>query len=362
VRLEWFATLSRERTEGEEVNQQLITKDDPDNGVMVVRPQQSLTTTESSRVLAEIQAALTVAQARPRDEIRAIDRIKTACQRPRLAEDSQYEYSKGGSKISGASIRLLECIAGYWGNISFGFRELSNAGGESTVEAFAWVKTFTVPHRIKSGGGYKPVVDPREVYELVANYAQRRVRACLENVIPRDVIEDAVDQCNRTLATKVDLSPDSIKAMVSKFKLDYGVTKDQIEIRLGRSIDSIAPAQFIAMRRIYTSLKDGMSEVKDWFKPIEVAAETKAIEKPSTKDKLKKSAKEGAAVVTSSETPKADQGKLIAAYRGVISKTTATESLQKLAADIDADTLLTDESRESLIAEVNEFVELSKNQ
>jgi hypothetical protein len=352
------------------MNQQLIRKDDPDNGGMVVRPQQTqqaLATAESSRVLAEIQASLMVAQSRPRDELQAIDRIKTACQRQRLAEDSQYEYSKGGSKISGASIRMLECIAGYWGNMTFGFRELSNAGGESTVEAFAWdlennnkaVKTFTVPHRIKAGGTYKSIVDPREIYELVANYAQRRVRACLENVIPRDVIEDAIDECNRTLQAKVDLSPESIKGMVSKFKVDYGVTKEQIEVRLGRSVDSIAPAQFLAMRRIYTSLKDGMSEVKDWFKPIETEVEVKSTTKPTMKEKLQKAGKTTEPTEATTNPP-ADQGKLVEIYKTIISKTTTSEALNKLLVEIGNDSLLSDESRQLLFADVNELIEIAK--
>jgi len=349
------------------MSQQLITNDDPDQGVMVVRPQQSLATTESSRVMAEVQAALVIAKANPRDEVEAIKRIKTACQRPRLAELSQYEYPKGNKNITGASIRLLESIAGYWGNIQSGFRELSNANGESTVEAFAWdvenntkvVKTFVVPHKIKSGSTYKPVVDPREVYELVANYAQRRVRACLENVIPRDVIEDAVAECEKALAAKVDLSPDRIKAMASRFKLDFGVTREQIEKHLGRSLESISPAQFLSMQRVHTSLRDGMTEVKDHFKPIEVEAESRTVEKPSTKDKLKKPARTESPPQGEGKTL-ADQSKLIAAYRGVVNKTTATADLEKLASDIETDSLLSDESRAELLADVNELIELSR--
>ena len=102
----------------------------------LIQPQQSLAVTESSRTLAEVQASLTVAAARPRNTRAAIDRIMTACQRARLAEGATYEFSRGGSKVSGPSIRLLESIATNWGNIQFGFRELSQSHGESTVEAF----------------------------------------------------------------------------------------------------------------------------------------------------------------------------------------------------------------------------------
>lgn len=241
------------------------------------RPQQPLSVAESARTLAEIQGALTVAASRPRNVTDAIDRIINTCQRPRMAEKATYQYSKGGQAIAGPSIRLMEAIAGCWGNITFGFRELAQSQGESTVEAFAWdletntkrTVTFVVPHRMKARDTYKQIIDPREVYEHVANQAQRRVRACLENVIPRDIVEDAVDECDRTLKATVEVTPESIKKMALHFHKEYGVTKAQIEQRLQRRLESITPANMIAMRRIVNSINEGMSEPSDWFKPVE---------------------------------------------------------------------------------------------
>lgn len=264
----------------------------------ITAPQQAMEVSESSRTLAEVQAAITVAQARPRNQVQAVDRIMTSCQRLRLAEGSQYSYAKGGQTITGPSVRLLETIAQNWGNIQFGFREISQRNGESTVEAFAWdmetntkeVRQFVVPHRMKTGRGMKHLDDPRDIYEYIANQAQRRVRSCLENVIPRDIVEDAVDQCNDTLKAKADTSPEAVKKMVDAFKNQFGVTKEQIEKRIQRNVTSVQPAQIISLRRIYNSLKDGMSEVGDWFEAIEdkPAADIKKTDKkPTVKDKLK---------------------------------------------------------------------------
>jgi hypothetical protein len=236
-------------------------------------PSQSLTVTESSRTLAETQAALTVAKASPRDQVAAVDRIMTACQRQRLAENAAYEFTKGGTGVRGASITLLEAIAQQWGNIAFGFRELSRRAGESTVEAFAWdqetnarsVKTIIVPHKIGlKGGKLKPLTDPREIKDWLANQAQRVVRTCLQAVIPRDIVEDAVDECTRTLTEKSKVTPDSLKKLLDAFA-GMGVTKPQIEARIQRNLDSISPAQLANMRRIHTSIKDGMSSPGDWF-------------------------------------------------------------------------------------------------
>ena len=75
---------------------------------------------ESSRAQAEIQAALIYARANPRDMNLAVETIRASCQRPSLAENSSYEYSRGGTSISGPNIRLMEVIATSWGNLQFG--------------------------------------------------------------------------------------------------------------------------------------------------------------------------------------------------------------------------------------------------
>lgn len=263
------------------------------SGAMVVRPQTVGVSSEQQRVIAEVQAALTVAKASRRDEVDAVDRIKTACQRVGLAEKAEYSFSRGGEEINGATIDLLTTIANCWGNIQFGFRELSQANGESVVEAFAWdletnskrAVQFTVPHKRYTKRGVTELKDPRDIYEMVANYAQRRVRACLEAIIPPDVVEDAVAQCRETLKATADVTQETISKLLNAFGA-MGVTKEQIEKRLLRRIDTMQPAQYLSLRRIYKSLSDGMSKPEDWFEAMEEAAPTTATE--AAKAALKK--------------------------------------------------------------------------
>lgn len=236
---------------------------------------------EQTRAAAEIQAALTIAASRPRDEKRAVDRILNACQRPRLAENSQYDFSRGGTAITGANVRLLEVIASCWGNLQYGFRELEQRDGQSHVEAFAWdletntrvTRVFAIPHKTKAYGELKTLTDPTDIYYHVANQAQRRVRAALEEVIPRDVVEDAIDECAKTLKASVDITPASLKKLVATFG-KFKVTKAQIEKRIQRQLDAITAAQYVKLQRIYTSMRDGMSEAGDWFDPIADAVES----------------------------------------------------------------------------------------
>lgn len=238
----------------------------------------ALAKSDQQRAIAEVQAAMMIARMNPRNPMQAMDKILNACTRPSLAETALYQFSKGGSDVSGASIRLAEAMAQYWGNIQFGFRELyrgkDDAGtGYSEVEAFAWdvenntrkPLQFHVRHwRDTRKGGYA-LTDERDIYEAVASQAQRRVRACILSIIPGDVEEAARRQCEVTLKSKADTSPEGVKKMVEAFETTFGVTKSQIEKRIQRRTDSIAPAQMVSLKKIYASLRDGMSSVEDWF-------------------------------------------------------------------------------------------------
>lgn len=252
--------------------------------------------TESSRAVAEVQAALFIARTNPRDQKRAMDRILNACCRPSLAESAIYAYARGGSSITGPSIRLAEAVAQQWGNMQFGIRELSNNGGKSEVQAFAWDVetntrreiTFTVPHiRHTKKGSYK-LEDPRDIYELVANQGARRLRACILAVVPGDVVEAAVNQCQITLQSHTDVTAEGIKKLIEAFE-PLSVTKAQIEKFCQCRAEAIKPAQIVRLRSIYTSLRDGMSSPSDWFEPDETTqpAVLEAKAEPSLKDKLK---------------------------------------------------------------------------
>lgn len=238
---------------------------------------------DQSRELAETQVKYLMAQQFPRDEIANMDKILNAFTRPTLAEQSQYQFSRGGTDINGPSIRAAEAMAQKWGNMDQGFRERSRGIGSdgvpfSEVEAFcvdlesrtSKRLQFIVRHwRDTKQGGYK-LKDERDIYELCANQAQRRVRACILSQIPGDVIEAAMQQANATLHTKADTSPEAMDKMLSAFE-PFGVTKEHIEKRIQRRLDAIQPAQVVTLKRIYASLRDGMSAPSEWFEMADVA-------------------------------------------------------------------------------------------
>ncbi|AJK64913.1 hypothetical protein KHU1_0946 [Bacillus amyloliquefaciens KHG19] len=240
-------------------------------------PQQATGVTSEamvSRQAQEVQAAMVIAKKFPRDVYAAFDRIKKACERRLLAENAVYEYPRGGTKVSGPSIRLAEALAQNWGNIDYGIMELEQKAGESSVMAYAWdletntrqTKIFTVKHERKARGAITKLDDPRDIYEMVANQGARRVRACILGVIPGDIVDAAVDMCQKTLISghKEPLE-DRLRSAFSLFKKEFGITKEMIQEYIGSNVDAFTEQDFLKIGRIYTSLRDGMAKKEDYF-------------------------------------------------------------------------------------------------
>lgn len=236
-----------------------------------------------SRQAQEVQAAMVVAKRFPRDEVLAMDRILKACQRVSLAQAAVYEYPRGGETVTGPSIRLAEALAQNWGNVDFGVIELEQRPGESQVMAYAWdletntrqSKVFTVPHIRQTKSGSYPLKDPRDIYEMVANQGARRMRACILGIIPGDVVDAALDQCDATLkaANKAPLEK-RIATMCTMFQEEFQIGVEALESYIGRKAEAFSEADVIRLSKVYRSLKDGVigSEYfMDKLKPSESA-------------------------------------------------------------------------------------------
>lgn len=227
-----------------------------------------------SRQAQEVQAAMIVAKRFPRDEIEASNRITTACRRKSLAERAVYEYPRGGENVTGPSIRLAEVMARNWGNLDFGITELEQKKGESTVMAYCWdletntrqTKIFTVPHIRQTKNGAKALTDPRDIYEMIANQGARRMRSCILGIIPGDVVDAALAECNKTLMGYSD-EPliDRVKKMARAFKDEFGVPLECLEKYIGCKAEAFTAQSVVRLRGVYTALKEGRANREQYF-------------------------------------------------------------------------------------------------
>jgi len=233
----------------------------------------AVTQVEQSRAVAEVQGMIISAKKFPRDELASILRIQKACERYRLADMAMYTYPRGGENVTGPSIRLLETVAQAWGNLDFGVRELERGDKESEMEAYCWdmetntrrTKRFTVPHIRSRKAGNKRLTDPRDIYETTANMGARRERACIQGIVPGDVIDIAVEACRATLA-KGDGTPleDRIRAMVSKFA-ELSITMELLEKRLEHKLDLTTGEEIVELITVYNAIKDNIGKRSAYF-------------------------------------------------------------------------------------------------
>lgn len=227
-----------------------------------------------SRQAQEVQAAMVIAKKFPRDEVESYNRIIQSCKRKSLAESAMYEYPRGGTKVTGPSIRLAEAIAQNWGNIDFGITELEQKNGESQVMAYAWdletnsrqVKIFSVPHVRSTKKGNVLLTDPRDIYEMVANQGARRLRSCILGIIPGDVVEAAVKECQKTLISGNDKPLiDRVRDGIRLFEEKFSVTQEMIEKYIGCKCEAFSENDMIRLNNVFRSLRDGMASREQYF-------------------------------------------------------------------------------------------------
>lgn len=251
---------------------------------------------ERSRALQEVQGAIFMARQFPRNEVQAQRKIMECAKRMSMAEKAIFCFPRGGQQIKGPSIRSAETIAKYWGNLSYGVKELSQNAGEHSSEilAYCWdlennvraERTFKVRHLRDTKQGTKVLTDSRDIYEKVANDGARRLRACILEVLPSDVVEDFISACEKTLEGASDKPlKERIMDMLKKFE-DLGVTQDMIEMRIGTKCENFIPKNLVDLGSIYNSIKNNFAPIEQFF-DVPTMAE-KQIEKAESKLKGKK--------------------------------------------------------------------------
>jgi len=226
---------------------------------------------ESRRAIAEVQASIEVARKMPRDEDLALKKMLRQCATRELAEQGVFAFKRGNKLVDGLSIRTVEMMARCWGNIHYGTRELSRGDGTSYVQTFARdletntcvTREFNVKHwRDTKEGGYA-ITDGRDIYEMVQNQASRRVRACIEEILPVEFKTQARKAIEKTLTKGKDTSS-MIADLLGAFE-KQGVSKERIEKRLGHNLDAMTPSEIVTLRSVYKSIADGFAEAITLF-------------------------------------------------------------------------------------------------
>ena len=246
-----------------------------ERAVAANRPASETTRIEQSRAVAEVEAAVVVAQRCPRDVTRAVADMRDACGRLALAERAFYSVPNRGS---GPSVHLARELARIWGNVQYGIHELRRDDEARISEVLAWawdVQTNTrssraliVPHQRMKSGRRQDLTELDDVYRNNSNIGSRAVRECIFTVLPDWLIADAEAACRETIRRGDGKSlPERIRAMVDVFR-QLGVSEAQLEARIGSPSRQWDAANVADMSVVYRSIKSGETTVEDEFPAV----------------------------------------------------------------------------------------------
>ena len=238
------------------------------------------TAVEQARAIAEVQAAVVVAQQCPRDLNRAESEMLSSCSRLSLAERAIYRVTNRGE---GPSVHLARELARIWGNVTYGVHELrrDDEAGVSEIQAFAWdvqanvrsTRTFQVPHQRMAGGKRKALVDLTDVYLNNQNIGSRAVRECIFTVLPTWFVEAADARCRQTLRDG-DGKPlaERIADAVAAFDTTHGIRLAQLEDKLGRKRGQWDAGNVASLGVLFQSLQRGDVTIEEEFPTVRVTA------------------------------------------------------------------------------------------
>lgn len=267
----------------------------------------ALAANTEARAIAEVKAQVIMAKQFPRDGKTVADNVLRECTRPTLAEAAVYTFPRGKETVTGPSIRLAEVLARNWGNCTFGYEvlERKTANGKtpgcSVISAYAWdletnirvARQFEVKHwRSTKSGGYA-LTDDRDIYELEANMASRRIRACILQMIPGDLTNMAVEACraseNADLIKQM-VNPETRKTLIAKTIKVFskmGIEQNDLEEYLGIKLDSWNADHMAKLKDVKNTICDGAAPIGELFPRLADIGKTETISKEQVSELMK---------------------------------------------------------------------------
>jgi hypothetical protein len=234
---------------------------------------------EQEGAIAEAQGQLILAKRVPRDETAAHAKLMSSCKLPGLASVAFYNVPRAGGSVSGPSIRLAEEIARVYGNFEYGHKELSRTEGKSEVLVYAWDKEnnnystrqITVMHVLDYKDKQtrqpmqRPLHDQKDIDDKIANVASKQMRGRILALLPKWMVEDAIQQCRQTLAGNVQEPIESRVRKMSQAFAVFGVTVDMLQNYIGHPLASVTADELVDLIGIHNAIRDGGIKASEFF-------------------------------------------------------------------------------------------------
>lgn len=238
-----------------------------------------------ARAATEVQGAIYIARQFPRDLDQARARMLAACAQIELAEKAFFSYPRGDSTITGLTIHAACELAQAWGNVEYGLDEMrrDDEYGQSETLAWAWdletnvriSNTFIAPHMREAGKKTYRVTGMRDIYEVVTNQGNRRMRACILKMLPSWYVLAAETALRQTLRGKVNTADlaSEISEATAAFADRYGVNRQQLEHKAGKPVERWDADDLVQLRILWETLDRREITPAEAFPEAKVTAE-----------------------------------------------------------------------------------------
>lgn len=241
------------------------------------------TAIEQARSVAEVAAAVRVAQDNPRDEARAMERMRQACTQRSLADRAFYSLPRAGGRVEGSTVHLAREIARCWGNVDYGIRELrrDDTVGQSEMQAWAWdqennvrsTRSFIVPHERMARRERQKLTDLGDIANNNNSVAARAVRETIFTILPVWFRDAAEATATKTLQDGGGKSlPEQVADAVKHYADTFNVTAAQLEAHLDRPRNEWTATDLGFLRTLAGEMSRGEKHVDGEFPKAEKAA------------------------------------------------------------------------------------------
>lgn len=260
--------------------------------------------TMRAQVEATIKARWGVAKMCPRDLDVVRQKMLANARRPSFAEMATYKKPIGGGKFAeGESIRFAEAAAMALGNLITEtiaveetdkhrvYRVVTTDAETNTSFSTDIMVAKTVERRFvkegqtvissrrNSNGDITHTVEASEddMLTKAGNAISKAMRNNILRLVPGDIIEDCIAQCQQTLAAGNKQDPDAARKKILDAFGFFNVMPTDIAEYLGHDASAISNVELDELRKLYTGVKTGETP---W--PAIMQAKAEALGKKAT--------------------------------------------------------------------------------
>lgn len=252
-------------------------------------------TAAAAQATALVQARFIMAMQRPRDLMVVREKMLADASRPGFAAVARYSIPRGGKSITGPSIRFAEAAARALGNLHIDQTVIYEDGEkrvckvtvidlESNISVDQSFVVEKLVERRQLRGSEQPVhvrvgsegqkvficaASEGDVFMKQQNLASKAIRNCVLRILPGDILEETLAQCDVTQRSEDAADPAAAAKKIADAFRALNVGAGALKEFLGHDIATASPAELAELRAVYSAVRDGEAS---WQEVIDARA------------------------------------------------------------------------------------------